>query len=212
MSELVMFYAENRALVLVLAGQHMNLALSAVAIAAVLGFVAAILAARSERLGQLLLAIANLGQAVPSLAVLGFMIPLLGIGFLPALFALVLRALLPIFLNTYLGLKGVSPAVIEAAIGTGLKPREVLWMIEVPLAAPIILAGLRTAAVEGVALATFGAFIGAGGLGDLILQGIALVDHTRLLAGAIPVAALAILVEVALSGAEWVARRRAGTN
>ena len=212
MSELVTFYAENRALVLVLAGQHMNLALSAVAIAAVLGFVAAILAARSERLGQLLLAIANLGQAVPSLAVLGFMIPLLGIGFLPALFALVLRALLPIFLNTYLGLKGVSPAVIEAAIGTGLKPREVLWMIEVPLAAPIILAGLRTAAVEGVALATFGAFIGAGGLGDLILQGIALVDHTRLLAGAIPVAALAILVEVALSGAEWVARRRLGTS
>lgn len=210
LGELISFYADNGPLVWTLLRQHMVLAFIAVAIAAVLGFFGAILAARHERTGRVLLAVANVGQAIPSLAVLGFMIPLLGIGFLPAMCALVLRTLLPVFLNTYLGLRGVSPAVIESAIGAGMRPREVLWLVEVPLAAPVVLAGVRTAAVEGVALATFGAFIGAGGLGDLILQGIALVDHVRLLAGALPVAILAVLVEAALGLIEWLVRRQLG--
>ncbi|MBM3525605.1 MAG: ABC transporter permease, partial [Alphaproteobacteria bacterium] len=166
-----------------------------------------ILATRYERLGAYLLGFANVAQAVPSLAVLGFALPLLGIGFAPAFFALVLRGLLPVFLNTYLGIRGVEPAIVEAAMGAGFRRVEVLTLVELPLASPVILAGVRTAAVEGVALATFGAFIGAGGLGDLILQGIALVDTVRLLAGAIPVALLAILVELVLGGVERLVRR-----
>lgn len=204
--ELVEFFSDNRELVSELAVQHVTLAGTAVAAAAILGIAMGILATRVERVGVYLLAFANLAQAIPSLAVLGFALPLLGIGFAPAFFALVLRGLLPVFLNTYLGIRGVDPAIVEAATGAGFRRSEVLTLVELPLASPVILSGLRTAAVEGVALATFGAFIGAGGFGDLILQGIALVDTVRLLAGAIPVALLAIFVELLLGGVERVVR------
>ncbi len=206
-SELVAFAEDNRKLVAELAVQHVTLAGTSVATAAVLGVAMGIAATRIERVGSMLLAAANLAQAIPSLAVLGFALPLLGIGFAPAFFALVLRGLLPVFLNTYLGIRGVEPAMVEAAIGSGFRRNEILLFVELPLASPVILAGLRTAAVEGVALATFGAFIGAGGLGDLILQGIALVDTTRLLAGAIPVALLALGVEISLGIVEYFVRR-----
>ena len=205
--DLVAFAEDNRALIAELAEQHVILAGTSVAAAAVIGITMGVVATRIERAGTLLLAAANLAQAIPSLAVLGFALPLLGIGFAPAFFALVLRGLLPIFLNTNLGIRGVEPSITEAAIGAGFRRGEVLLLVELPLASPVIIAGLRTASVEGVALATFGAFIGAGGLGDLILQGIALVDTTRLLAGAIPVALLAIVVELSLGGVEYLVRR-----
>jgi osmoprotectant transport system permease protein len=196
------FVADNRDTIAALTWQHVELTASAVLLATVMAFAAGIVATRLERLGAVLRTVANLGQTIPSIAVLGLVIPLLGIGFVPAIFALTLRALLPIFLNTYLGIRGVDPAIIESARGVGLRDREILWMVELPLAAPIIIAGIRTAAVESVAVATLAAFIGAGGLGDLILQGIALLDTPRLLAGAIPAALMAVAFELSLAWLE----------
>ena len=196
MSSWLTFMLENRALVMQLTTQHLELMLTAVSLATVLGMLGGVAASRHPRLGHALLFIANMGQAVPSFAVLGLAVPLLGIGFYPAAFALLLRAILPVYLNTHLGLMAVDPAVVDAARGQGLRDSEVLRMVELPLAAPVIIAGIKTAAVESVAIATLAAFIGAGGLGDLILQGIALVDTDRLLAGAVPAAALAITIEL----------------
>ncbi|MHB1219082.1 MAG: ABC transporter permease [Alphaproteobacteria bacterium] len=202
------FIAANRRLVGELALQHAVLTLSAVGLATILGVAMGVVATRYVRIGHGLLVIANIAQAVPSIAVLGLMIPLLGIGFVPALFALYLRALLPIFLNTYLGIRHIEPATVEAARGIGMRPREVLGLVELPLAAPIIIAGVRTAAVEGVAIATLAAFIGAGGLGDLILQGIALLDTPRLLAGAVPAALMAVGLELLLARFEQSLKTR----
>lgn len=187
---------DHRDLVLRLAVEHVGLMLTAVSLATVLGMSGGILASRFPRLGNVLLVIANTAQAVPSFAVLGLAVPFLGIGFYPAVFALLLRAVLPIYLNTHLGLLAVERAVVDAARGQGMRNVEVLRMVELPLAAPVIIAGIKTAAVEGVAIATLAAFIGAGGLGNLILQGIAMVDTDRLLAGAIPAALLAISIEL----------------
>lgn len=209
MGEVLQFFADHRQLVLGLAWQHVVLTWSALAIAVALGVATGIVATRAERLGAVLLAGANVAQAVPSIAVLGLVIPLLGIGFVPAVFALVLRALLPVFLNTYLGIRGIDRAVVEAARGVGMRDHEALVMIELPLAAPVMIAGIRTAAVEGVAIATLAAFIGAGGLGDLILQGIALLDTPRLLAGAIPAALLAMAMELLFGILEALTRSRA---
>jgi osmoprotectant transport system permease protein len=198
MSAYLDFFIANWDAILGETVRHVELTLLAVAVAALWSIPTAIAASRMPRFAMVLGAVANLAQTIPSFAVLGLVIPLLGIGFIPALFALFLRAILPIYLNTYLGIRSVEPRYIEAARGVGLRDREILLMIELPLAVPIILAGLRTAAVESVAIATLAAFIGAGGLGDFILQGIALLDPTRLLAGALPAAALAIVIELTL--------------
>ena len=202
------FIVENREEVWDLTRQHVLLMATALALSCVIGIGVGILAARDARVARITLAVANIGQSVPSIAVLGAVVPLLGVGFAPALVALTLRGILPIYLNTHLGLTGVEAAVREAALGSGLRANQSLWMVEMPLASPIVMAGVRTAAVEGVGIATLAAFIGAGGLGDLILQGIAMMDSDRLLGGAIPVALLAVALELGLGGVERGLRRR----
>jgi osmoprotectant transport system permease protein len=201
------FLQENRDIVLELALQHVGLAGSALLIATVFGVAAGVMATRYPKFGALALEVCNIGQAIPSIAVLGLMVPLLGIGFAPALVALALRGILPIYLNTYLGIRALDPAAREAATGIGMRGWDVLARIDLPLSSPVIMAGIRTAAVEGVAIATLAAFIGAGGLGDLILQGIAMMDPARLLGGAIPAAMLALLAEVVFGTVEWFLRR-----
>ena len=135
---------------------------------------------------------ANVGRTLPSLAVLALVMPVLGTGFAPSLFALTLLALPPILLNAYTGLHGVDADVIDAAHGMGLTPRQVLRQIELPLALPVIFAGLRTAAVQVVSGAVLAAFIGGGGLGDYITAGIAMMSLHLVLVGAIPVTLLSI--------------------
>jgi osmoprotectant transport system permease protein len=145
--------------------------------------------------------VTNIVQTIPSLALFGFLIPLPfigGIGARTAIVALILYALLPIVRNTYAGISGVDRAVREAALGMGMTDRELLRLVELPLAAPVILAGVRVATVIGVGIATIAAAIGAGGLGVFIFSGVAMVNHVRILAGAVPAAALALLVDGAL--------------
>jgi len=158
-----------------------------------------IIAARFPRIGQIILGVTGLIQTIPSLALLVFMIPLLGIGGPPALMALFLYSLLPIVRNTYTGLQNIPAPLLESAKALGLPDRAILFRIELPLAASTILAGIKTSAVINVGTATLGALIGAGGYGQPILTGIRLDDTGLILQGAIPAAALAILVQLAFT-------------
>jgi osmoprotectant transport system permease protein len=164
---------------------------AALAIALPLGVVAA----RRPRLGQIVLGVAGIVQTIPSLALLVFMIPLLGIGSAPAIAALFLYSLLPIVRNTHAGLTGIPGSAREAAAAIGLTPRARLRLVELPMAAPAILAGVKTAAVINVGTAALGALVGAGGYGQPIVTGIRLDDVGLILEGAIPAAALALLVQ-----------------
>ncbi|OJT25213.1 amino acid ABC transporter permease [Archangium sp. Cb G35] len=164
--------------------------MAAIAVAVPLG----VLVARRPRLGQGVLALAGIIQTVPSLALLVFMIPLLGIGARPAIVALFLYSLLPILRNTAAGLTGIAPEVRESAEALGLPPGARLRLVELPMAAPSILAGIQTSAVINVGTATLGALIGAGGYGQPILTGIRLDDTSLILQGAVPAAVLALLV------------------
>jgi osmoprotectant transport system permease protein len=138
-------------------------------------------------------------QTIPSIALLAFMIPLLGVGVVPALVALWLYTIYPILRNTFTGVRDAAPTAVDAAHALGMTGSQILWQVRLPLAAPVIMAGVRTAAVIGVGTATLAAFIGAGGLGDPIVSGLALSDTRMILFGAIPAALLAVLIDVALA-------------
>ena len=151
-------------------------------------------------------------QTIPSIALLAFMIPALGVGFLPAIVALWIYSLFPIVRNTYSGVRDASPEAVESATALGMTAGQVLWRIRLPLAAPVILAGIRTAAVITVGTATLAAFIGAGGLGEPIVTGLQLADTGLILSGALPAAALALLVDLGLAGVERLVRPRGLTR
>jgi osmoprotectant transport system permease protein len=145
------------------------------------------------------LAAANVGRVIPSLAVLTFVLPVLGVGFWPAVVALTLLGIPPIAINTDLGFRGVAAAAIDAARGMGMTPWQILKRVSWPLALPVIFTGIRTATIEIVASATLAAFIGAGGLGEYILQGLANFDQRYLLVGAVGVSVLALVAEALLA-------------
>lgn len=192
-----------------LARQHLMLVLAAVLLGCVAGIPLGVLAALAPRLRQPVLAVAGTLQTVPSLALLAILIPLLGrIGTVPALVALCAYALLPIVRNTCTGLLQVPSGLRDAALALGLTRRQTLLKVELPLAAPVILAGVKTAAVMSVGTATIAAFIGAGGFGERITTGLALNDNDMLLAGAIPAALLALLTQAAFELAERLMARR----
>lgn len=189
-------------------GEHVILTGAAIGVATLVGIPIAILASRQRWLRGPLMGAVGILQTVPSLAMLAFLLALLQrIGALPAIVALTLYALLPIVRNTLTGVEGVPDDVSEAAVGIGMTARQELWLVRFPLALPVILAGIRTAAVIGVGIATLVAFIGAGGLGQFIVRGLALSDTGLILLGAVPAALLALLVDGSLAAAEWGFRR-----
>jgi osmoprotectant transport system permease protein len=192
-----------------LALEHVRLVFASLAAAVVVGVPMGILAARVRAFAQPVLAAAGIVQTVPSLALLAFLIPLTGIGAWPALIALFLYALLPIARNTHTGLHGVPAGLRDAALALGLTSRQSLAAIELPLALPTILAGVKTSAVVNVGTATIAAFVGAGGFGERIAQGLAVNDHRLLVAGAVPAAALALAVHALFELAERGLVRRA---
>ncbi len=181
-----------------LAFEHLSLVLLALAASVVTGVPLGVLCARHARSGTIILGVTGMLQTIPALAMLAILIPLTGrIGFLPAFIALAIYALLPIVRNTHAGLTQIPAGLKQAAQSLGMAPRLVLHLIELPLARPTILAGIKTSAVISVGTATIAAFIGAGGFGERIVTGLALNDHALLLAGAIPVALIALLIEAA---------------
>jgi osmoprotectant transport system permease protein len=176
--------------------RHLALSGLALAIALVVAVPAGILVSRSPRAARIAMSAADTLRTIPSLAVLAITIPFLGIGFLPSLVALAILGLPPILTNTYVGLRQVDVDVVESATGMGMTARQRMTRVQVPIAMPVILAGVRTAAVQIVAGATLAAFIGGGGLGDFITTGIGMMQVELLLVGAIPVALLAIATEM----------------
>lgn len=177
---------------------HIGLTFSSLLLAVLIGGPIAILISRKRKLAGTVIGFAAILQTIPSVALLGFMIPLLGIGTTPAIVVLFLYALLPIIRNTYTGITGVDEAVRDAARGMGMTDKQILLKVELPLAMPVILAGIRTATVINVGVATLAAYIAGGGLGEFIFGGIALNNTNMILAGAIPAAMLAILFDFLL--------------
>ncbi|HSO71022.1 MAG TPA: ABC transporter permease, partial [Thermodesulfobacteriota bacterium] len=184
--------------------EHLYLVLVSLTAAILLAIPLGILAARRPRLGQVILSCTGIIQTIPSLALLVFMIPVLGIGAPPVIVALFLYSLLPIVRNTYTGLRSLPPEIIDSAQALGLPPGARLRLIELPLASREILAGIKTSAVINVGTATLGALIGAGGYGQPILTGIRLNDLGLILQGAVPAALLALLVQALFDGAEKI--------
>ncbi|HYV74685.1 MAG TPA: ABC transporter permease [Candidatus Binatia bacterium] len=194
-----------------LAGEHLTLVAASILIAMVIGLPLGMLLTRKPRLKTLVFGGTNVIQTIPSLALFGLLLPLPWLGVRAerlAITALALYALLPIVRNTYIGIAGISEAVREAAVAMGLTSFQLLWHVELPLASPVILAGIRTATVITIGVATIAAAIGAGGLGEFIFRGIAMVDNSVILAGAIPAALMALLADLLLGGVEKLLARR----
>ncbi len=187
--------------------EHLELVLITIGIAAAAGLPAAVLLSRRVAARRWVLGFANIAQTIPSLALFGFLLPIPaigGIGKRTAIVALCLYALLPILRNTLVGILGVDGAVRESAVALGMTARQILWKVELPLAAPSIVAGLRIATVATIGAATIAAAIGGGGLGVFIFRGISMVDSATVLAGAVPAALMALAADEVL---EWIERR-----
>jgi osmoprotectant transport system permease protein len=195
-------------------GEHIVIVAIAVAIAAAAGIPIGIACVRHPRSGRIALRAIDIVQTIPSLALFGFLIPLPligGIGVRTAIVALILYSLLPIVRNTVTGITGVDPLIREAATVLGMTERQRLFAVELPLAFPSIIGGLRIATVIAIGVATIGAAVGGGGLGTLIFRGVAMVDTTRILAGALPAAGLAIIADLLFGSMERIAARRFGS-
>jgi osmoprotectant transport system permease protein len=213
MARLVAFWLSHRVELASLVGQHVLLVAGSTSIAVALGVPLGIFSARRPRLASPLMAVASIVQTIPSLAMFGFLLPVPlvgGVGARAALVVLILYGLLPIVRTTIAGLQGIDPSIREAGVAMGMTAGELLRQVELPLALPSIVAGIRVAAVVGVGSATIAAAIGAGGLGEYIYRGLSMVDTTVIFAGAVPAAALALLVDAILLWLErqLTARRR----
>jgi osmoprotectant transport system permease protein len=193
--------------ILSLSWEHLQMVLITIAIAIAVGIPGGILLARRAGARRAVLGMASIAQTIPSLALFGFLVPIPfvgGIGTHTAIVALCLYALLPILRNTLLGITGVDPGVRESAVAMGMTDRQVLWQVELPLAVPSIVAGLRIATVATIGTATIAAAIGGGGLGVFIFRGISMVDTPTVLAGALPAALMAVIADEVL---EWIERK-----
>jgi osmoprotectant transport system permease protein len=199
------FFVGHRTEILEATAAHLSLVVISMAIAIAIALPLGMFIVQRPAPRSIALGIASVFQTIPSLALFGFLIPIPfigGIGRRTAIVALVLYALLPIIRNTYVGLTGIDPAVLQAAEAMGMTSSQILWRVRLPLALPVILAGVRTATVITIGVATIAAAIGAGGLGTFIFRGVAMVSDAVILAGAIPAALLAILADVLLAQLE----------
>lgn len=207
MTDLWNFILSNQSELLDQTVEHLGLTFVSILIAVMIGIPIGLLAIRHEKISGPILGTVGVIQTIPSIALLGFMLPLLGIGPLPAISALFLYALLPIVRNTYSGIREVDSSVIEAAKGMGMTDGQILQKVQIPLATPVIFAGIRTATVINVGVATLCALIGAGGLGEFIFRGISLNNSVMIMAGALPAALLALAFDFILG----ILERKAST-
>lgn len=201
------FMLHNRTEVLELTLEHLWLVGVSTLLAVCIGIPLGILITRLPKLNKPVLGSANIIQTIPSLALFGFLLPVPWLGARAdrlAILALTLYALLPLIRNTYAGITGVDRSVVEAGRGMGMTDRQLLWRVELPLALGVIIAGVRVAAIISVGLATIAAAIGAGGLGEYIFRGLAMVNDQVILAGAIPAAAMALFADMSLG---WLEKR-----
>ena len=196
--KLIQFVIDNSDFILEKTGEHLFLAGIAVLLACAVGIPVGFLITNNKRVANIVIGIANTIQTIPSLALFAFAISVFGIGADNAIFALFLYALLPIIKNTLIGIRNVSPSMIEAARGMGMSRAQIMFRVEIPLAISVIMGGVRIATVTSIGIATIATLIGAGGLGQLIYQGIGMMNYEMIFAGAICSAALALLADFLL--------------
>ena len=189
------YFLRSGNLILRLTLEHITITVIAVSISTVIGVAVGILITRYRGAATPVIGVSGIIYTIPSLALFGMLIPFIGIGIKPALIALILYSQLPLIRNTFVGITSIDPSVREAGMGMGMSPWQFLRMVELPVALPVIMAGIRTAAVMNIGTATIAAYIGAGGLGWLIFRGIASVNTEQIVAGALPVTMLAIGVD-----------------
>ncbi|MEB1808465.1 MAG: ABC transporter permease [Bacillaceae bacterium] len=178
--------------------EHLYLSFAAILIAVAISLPLGIYISKRKKVAEYYIGVTAVFQTIPSLALFGFLVPFLGIGTVTALVALIIYALLPILRNTYTGINSVDEGIVEAGEGMGMTSRQILWKIQLPLALPFIMAGIRTATVLTVGVATLATFVGAGGLGDVIWRGLQSWNNSLVLAGAIPVALMALFFDFVL--------------
>ena len=196
MGDLLQFLIERRDQILTLVWEHSYISFLAVMAGFFVAVPLGILLTRTEKINRYVLGVVNILQTIPSLALLGFMIPLLGIGAVPAVVALFLYSLLPMVSNTYTGIREVDPALLEAARGMGMTSMQILWKVELPLAISIIMGGFRTATIYTISWATLAAVIGGGGLGYLVFTGLGVANESMLITGALATAMLATIADM----------------
>jgi osmoprotectant transport system permease protein len=201
--ELISYFIDRPDMVIRLLLEHLQLTGIAVSLAIAIGVPSGIAITRYKRLADPVLGIASVFQTIPSIAFFGVLIPFMGIGKKPAVVVLFLYALLPIVKNTYTGIKGVSPFMIDAGRGMGMTNMQILRMVELPQALSVIMAGVRIATVINIGTTTIAAYIGAGGLGQLIFTGIQMVRNDMIIAGAVPAALLALTADRVLGYVEY---------
>ncbi len=177
---------------------HIFISIIAIAMGIIIGIPLAIISFKSDKISSYVMNLFNFLRIIPSLAILVLVMPLLGVGLIPALFALIVLAIPPILINTYLGFNNIDKSVIESAEGMGMNKKELLLKIQIPLALPLIVTGIRTSSIEVIASATLASYIGAGGLGDFIFKGLVLNDTKLLIVGGGTVAILSIISELIL--------------
>ncbi|WP_349410738.1 ABC transporter permease [Pseudalkalibacillus sp. SCS-8] len=185
--------------------EHLYLSFISILFGILISVPLGIFISRLKKIAEFVIGVTAVFQTIPSLALFGFLLPVLGIGSKPAIIALMVYALLPILRNTYTGIVGVDDALIQAGKGMGMTSAQILWKIELPLALPVIMAGIRTATVLTIGVATLATFIGAGGLGDIIYRGLSTLNNELVLAGAVPAALLAIFFDSILKVIERIA-------
>ena len=210
MHDVIAWIAAHPKVFMQAANQHIALSVTALIAAMAVALPLALAITRSERAANAAIAGVNVLRTIPSLALLVIMLPFLGTGFVPAVVALTLYGLPAILINTYTGLREVDRDIVEAARGQGMTDGGIMRRIEIPLALPVIFAGIRTAAVQIVSAATLAAFIGGGGLGELITAGMGVLDMPQLVVGGLAVALLAVATELGFALIEWRARRSYG--
>jgi|HigsolmetaAR204D_1030405.scaffolds.fasta_scaffold02720_4 osmoprotectant transport system permease protein len=198
MGDFLQFLTERQDQILTLLWEHGCISFLAVAAGFLTAVPLGILLTRTKKINRFLIGAVNILQTIPSLALLGFMIPLLGIGAVPAVAALFLYSLMPLLSNTYTGIREVDPALIEAARGMGMTSMQILWKVELPLALSVIMGGFRTATIYTISWATLAALIGGGGLGYLVFTGLAVANENMLIAGALATAMLAAIADFGL--------------
>jgi osmoprotectant transport system permease protein len=207
--ETILFISQNIGLLGMRTLEHISLVSIAVGVAIITGVPTGIAITQNERAAKVVLYIASMIMTIPSVALFGMMIPILskigqGIGYLPAVIAVMLYSQLPVIRNTYTAINNVDPALREAALGMGMTPLQRLRSVEIPLAIPVIMAGVRTAVVMNIGIMAVAAYIGAGGLGTFISRGISQTDSRQLITGALAVSLLAIFADFLLA---WLQRR-----
>ena len=211
LGEVVTWLADNRQAFESAAGRHLLLSATALVVAIAMALPLALVLVRWQRLAGVAIASVNVLRTIPSLALLAAMLPLIGTGFLPSVIALTLYGLPAILINSYTALREVDADIIEAGVGQGMTARQILGRIRIPLSLPVVFAGIRTAAVQIVSAATLAAFIGGGGLGELITAGMGTLNIPQLMLGGLAVATLAVMTELAFALLERGVRRSVGT-